>query len=420
MKRDSNMDNINTMINLFKSGKSIVFWGAGNNNSYIIDALKRALCVPSAIIDKDTNKQGKKFMGIQIMSYEEASSKVPNMYIWVSEGVWKYQIIGCLVHELGFPMDRIINYEPVVMKRACQFVESGFVYTADAFQFCCTISGRTLSPVIRTEDNAVEDIKRFLDLRRITSKNISKGIDKSCEGCIEIRTDYYAENPKISTINYSPGGTCNLKCIYCISAAKESKGTWDKDIDFKLIIDTLRNEGVLSDDLYFEISPGETALNKNRKSYYKQFCLAHGTKVMTNGTVYDEDLAECLQRREVNLLVSVDAGTKETYKRIRGVDLYERLRINLLRYSKIAPGYVDLKYIFVPGENDDKKDIEGFVNLCLEIKPGYIFITYDIFTSIQIAPQKTVEAVRYLISLLDEKQLLWKINSEVLKNVVEK
>lgn len=351
------------------------------------------------------------------MSYRDAVSAYSNMHIWVAEGNWKYQVIGQLIYILKFPSDKIINFEPVVHKRACAFIENGIVCGRSSLMFCCRMSGRGKSPRLECKANIDDSIDEFLNLRQRMSENISRGNDGCCEGCIEIKEDYFERDPRISIANYSSGGVCNLKCIYCNSSAKYSKGTWDTDIDFTEVLDALRKRNMLSDTSIFEISPGEISLHKNRKQIYSQFKNTVSTMVMSNATVFDDDLAECLKKSEANLCVSVDAGTRETYKRVRGVDLYEKLCNNLKRYSEVAPGQLDLKYIFVPGENDNFDDVEGFAELCKDVKPSAAFLTYDIFNPVQIAPETTIKAVRHLIDLLEDRSIIWKINSNVLGSV---
>lgn len=403
-----------TIKEIHQAGLPVALWGASKNNVGIIHDLNAARIAPCAVIDSDERKHGEFFLNIPIVAFETADQRWPDMHIWVAEGSWKYQIVGRLTNELGFPKKRIINYEPVIRKKACPFLENSFVCLTEGFQFCCLMSGRNVPPFVEFDGDYSDAFERWTALREELRDSIQRGVPSRCDGCLEIREDYFAENPKIETINYSPGGICNLNCIYCESDAKHSHGTWETDADFQTILDILKQKDLLSDILHFDISPGETALNRNKNRYYSLFHYAQSTTVMTNATVYDEALAECMREGTANLCVSVDAGTRETFKKVRGADLFEKQRENLKKYSSIAPGAVDLKYIFIPGYNDNPEDVFGFAELCAEVKPSAAFLTYDIFNPAQTAPPSTVAAAQKMIAALKEKEIMYKINSEIL------
>jgi hypothetical protein len=74
--------------------------------------------------------------------------------------------------------------------------------------------------------------------------------------------------------------------------------------------------------------------------------------------------------------VSLDAGTRETFAKIKGLDLFDKVCDNLVRYSSKGP--VRLKYIILPGLNDNEADIDGFVALCVRLKATAVDVTREL------------------------------------------
>jgi sulfatase maturation enzyme AslB (radical SAM superfamily) len=70
--------------------------------------------------------------------------------------------------------------------------------------------------------------------------------------------------------------------------------------------------------------------------------------------------------------VSIDAGTKETYAKYKGKDVYEKVIANILRYRE--HGDVSLKYI-IDKPNCSDEDIEGWIKVIDQVKPRQIMLT---------------------------------------------
>ena len=405
--------------NLIDSGHPVAFWGAGRSSFVLLNRLKKMNVSPFAILDNNKEKHGKHFHNIPIMPFDEALLLFPKMYIWVSEGIWKYQVIGQLLYNLKFPSDRIINFEPVHWCKSCSILENEILCTSNSLvKSCCRMPGRKTFPAIKFEGNHQDTIDKFIEIREELLGQIKNGMRSCCEGCSELKETYHSVYPKITTIHFSSGGICNLECKYCHTAAKYSKGSWEEDINLKEVIELLEEKKLLSESYILAMAPGEITLNKNRKQYYQLFKNSFSTNVATNATIYDEDLAECLRNGETWLMISADAGTNETYKKLRGRDLYDIMSSNIIKYSTIAPGTIDLKYIIVPGFNDNFKDSNGFMDLCFRVKPFNVILTYDYYSSLSKVPTQSIETARYMINEIKNRNIQLYIEPYVLPAIL--
>lgn len=75
--------------------------------------------------------------------------------------------------------------------------------------------------------------------------------------------------------------------------------------------------------------------------------------------------------------VSLDCGTRETFRKIKGVDAFERVVQNLISYSVSASKAIDLKYIFLPGINDNMSDVDGFIDIVGKCNARTVVISSD-------------------------------------------
>jgi len=83
-------------------------------------------------------------------------------------------------------------------------------------------------------------------------------------------------------------------------------------------------------------------------------------------------VAEAIAEGHGAVEVSVDAGTRETYAKVKGVDALERVVANIGRYRERGP--VNLKFIGTT-ENLADKDVEGFVAIATQTQPSVVTVT---------------------------------------------
>jgi MoaA/NifB/PqqE/SkfB family radical SAM enzyme len=143
-----------------------------------------------------------------------------------------------------------------------------------------------------------------------------------CSGCPEIKEDWYPEDCRISLINYSEAGVCNFNCCYCTSPAKFSKDV-STEINAQKIVEAFRLSGLLSEDFKMVIGSGEICLHPNRSEIYDLIRERQAT-VCSNASVCDSRLAELLELGNIELNCSVDAGTRNTFRKVKGYDLFDK------------------------------------------------------------------------------------------------
>ena len=111
-----------------------------------------------------------------------------------------------------------------------------------------------------------------------------------------------------------------------------------------------------------------------------------GIRVHSSGIKYSPALARAINEIRGYVVVSVDAGSKEVYEKIKQVPCYDLVRENIRKYALqttfLGRYLVSAKYIIVPGINDSIEEVEkwmkanydaGLYTTVLDIEENWYF-----------------------------------------------
>lgn len=385
--------------NILEQGTPVIFYTVGSGTfGYIRELKNRFGKKPTAVCDGDVNKQGKTYRGlegIQVIAPQEALERYPNGLFLVCSLDYQYQIIGYLTESCGVSPERIINYTPVKKVRSCSFLQKAVFYDQNGdLKFCC----RDYVPRVATSENIETAGKEFLELRNkllYALNNPQSGIQTACDNCPQICEEYYPEKPLSWLLNYFCYSHCNYKCSYCTLRGCEDSNFYHGEQPLGALLEKFQNIGLLSPEYRVILSTaGEPSIHPKRKEFYDAF---NGIElaVNTNGYIFDKDLYHTMQNKRVVLVCSIDAGTRETYAKIKGVDGFAQVKENMQQYSEANTGIVALKYIFIPGVNDTIADVDGFIDFCKNTKIVFVIAAIDFF-SIDKITQRTRDMIQRL------------------------
>lgn len=159
---------------------------------------------------------------------------------------------------------------------------------------------------------------------------------------------------------------CNLACNHCPSSALSKDKTWvgDMDIDlFKKVIDEVARENPAA--IVRPFNSGEPLMRKDMEdlvAYAKQKGIQY-VSLNTNGTLLTKKRAESMLTSGLNHIeFSVDAFSKETFVKIKNIDLYDKIVSNIENMidlkKKIAPNF-EISVSFVK-QRDNFHEADAF------------------------------------------------------------
>lgn len=400
-------DYICEMAEKLRNNEAVIFYTVGSVTFEQIKEMKhRYGILPTAVCDGDKRKQGKTYKGLEglfVISPEDAMKKYPDGNFFVTSLDYKYEIFGYLVEKCGISTDRIINYVPVKKVKSCFFLQKALIYDRTGeLCFCWR------NPAPRVPEKEKIEVGQLKKLRNALIESIQKGeppAHEACVDCPQIMEAYYPIEPRAWSLNYFCQSVCNYKCSYCtVAHSPKLEHDMGRHTLGELISEFVK-EDLLSEEYNVILSTaGEPALHPKRKEFYESF---QGTELVynTNASLYDQDLADMMQKKNVLVISSVDAGTSETYAKIKGVAAFDKIKKNLSAYSKMPQGIVALKYIFLPGVNDTIENVDGFVQLCVDVGATFAIIALDVYGLDKITEQ-TKKMVHRMRKSLADKDIL--------------
>ncbi|MDR0499512.1 MAG: radical SAM protein [Holophagales bacterium] len=360
------------LMNSFQKISSlVVIWSVGNYAREYFPMLNEKYA-PVAFGDNDAKKHATDLFGIPILSFEEIEARHPGCLYYIAADEINYlNVLNSLI-EKGVTRSRIIIEEYKEYK-SCLFLENYMCYenysvdTEWSLQFCCANSdGSNKSPLVRGRDYE-EAVYNFFAMRdRIIDElnSSSNFMPSPCLNCCMVNMGSWRTDREIRRFVLSYPGTCNFRCVYCcINDMINCNSNKINDIN-RLTEESLRFLKFLRDKHYINkhthitINSGEILIHTMRDKILEALednpCF-----INSNISQYNEKLAKILSIKGNALKTSLDAGTPETFAKIKSVDLFDKVCQNLCRYA--SQTHVILQYIFLPGINDNERDIDGFI-----------------------------------------------------------
>jgi uncharacterized Fe-S cluster-containing radical SAM superfamily protein len=354
------------------------FFAKGTYNRFISNSI-----TPVAFCDKDKRKwNAPAFTGGPIvLSLDKIRELYPNCQFYVSLTQYfpaRFSILQYLYEECGLDKSRIINFYEYEKDDICTQIH-GFLGIGNNLSFCrlssqCSkhkeVFSVPYSPHTETFENRLNDFfsarQKFID----NKLNV-----EYCEKCAYHQNSLFPKKNQINMLDFrTVGRLCNIKCCYC--------STWQKPSQINKISNPcdimrfLEYKGLISTGFtVINWANNEICLNPYRDAFL-DYISDYFSIILTNGTIFDDKIYNLLRNGMCLINISVDAGTQETYAKVKNADLFDVLCENLVKYSQ-ANGSILLKYIILPELNDNKRDIYGFLELCKKVNPIRIRLSRD-------------------------------------------
>ncbi len=259
------------------------------------------------------------------------------------------------------------------MYKTCKDIEGSLYVAPNEIRACCQrffYKGeiRGDAQLITIKDGQTPTNSDLLKARKKIFEQIQKNEKKACNGCrylYEVK-----EKPKFTSevkhLSIEHHAVCNLRCTYCSDVYYDGKRSkynvvefisyLSKNNSFKNCNQVVWGGGEPTLDKSFELILEEIEKEANPKLYHRVF---------TNSVRYSQAVDKFLKKGLIKIVTSVDAGTPEKFKEVRGRPRFYNVFENLQKYASVDPSKITIKYIFT--ENNRQKDeLQNFVEKCLE------------------------------------------------------
>ena len=368
----------------------IIFYGAGR---YAARNLERWLSdgmTPVCFADADERKHFTKFPAVlhgegqqyEVLPLHEAIKLYQNARIYITLHPNNWDAVMEALYASGIAKERIIHADKYEIRKGCSLIGS-FVHiiaspSGLAFRTCC----HQPKPYYYngTKKHEIKDAySKFREYVTDLINRLRNDEPTECDGCVELHEGYWEINPDVSIlVMYGGwrGERCNVKCLYCnaveAQSASSMKDSWSY-FDVLVEIGEFLPKGVV-----FSPQAGEFTISPHNEDIFRMIKKNDWQgHFLTNGFLFDINIARMMSARRASVNISVDAGTRETFSRIKGIDYWGKLISNLEKYAATG-GELQLKYILLEGINDREDDVDGFIDIAEQFATC-IFLSIDTF-----------------------------------------
>ena len=267
---------------------------------------------------------------------------------------------------------------------SCPNIEGLLMFGHNFLAFCCVThtSPEKGNVIICSYDGGALPFDEILEKRSRLRKENAMGVDNACKGCFLLEKKKWKKEYMFDKLMFAHSIICNLKCSYCgiinmpeKEWAIQSKQTYDTTN----IVSDLISDKLLAPDSFISYAGGEPTVFKDFDSTMKLFLnMDAKVQIATNSTKYSGPVDEGLRQNKLTIITSIDAGTRENYKKIRGRDLFEKAWENIARYTESNSNAVTIQYIFMD-ENYSREETTKFVENCVKAGVKNVAISRDFF-----------------------------------------
>lgn len=258
-----------------------------------------------------------------------------------------------------------------LQKRPCQYITSGGIYACH-IMFCChahhnkLLTEEDLEENIQTYKSDISNLHKEVELKR--KEMLVKFSRNEIPECINCRNyiPYDGLGAGIVFVNASLILRCQLSCIFCFEGNRQEGNPEILRLMKKYLVWLAQNNHI-RDDAEVLWTGGEPTLLPDFADLLHTFSfLKKPQNVLTNAIIFSQEVANLLKNNKVNLLISIDSGSRDTYKAIKGRDFFDKVTQNIIRYREQEKGTsgIYIKYIISPGYNDNLNEFQKFYDFC--------------------------------------------------------
>ena len=382
-----------------KRGEQVALYCYGILASHMLCYLEKFYGVlPAVIIDNDTRKKGTAEFGVQVMPFAEARERFDDLQYFICSDDFKYTIIADML-EKGVQPEAIINYVPVEKRKTCLYFYNRLLLLQEtgegvqAIRHCNqdSFKPQTIKTAVASLDGSYVETGKTIDRAFADFEN---GAMAACQNCVMNKEQYivardYQKHYKSVAFYQENCADCLAHCVYCCveGNCKQAGPAQTNSLgSFARFVDSVLALGRVGDDF-------TCALDMSERDYDQKIALAVESmakaglrptvyKVNSCLLVYSGQLAQLLRQGMAYVIWSLDAGTKETYRKVKQIDGFDHAVENARRYISqdvFGGRFIVAKYLIVKGINDNGAEFDAFLRIVKECGLQYVSLSFDFY-----------------------------------------
>ena len=284
-----------------------------------------------------------------------------------------------------------------MMYMSCTRVRTGFnFYRSGKITACCN----QISPDLELAHIDDPDLpaKILANQTRLRMRHKLGDAPAVCRGCSAFGLydwDSYDARGPFRGISLNHYKKCNLKCVHCGYRRQDDQ---EQDTPHEKVFAAIRQciaAGICVPKPYLEVGGGEPSLAKGLEDIMQHAC-ENGWEALinSNGAKFSQVFANGVSANLFSLLLTPDAGSRETYARIKGADNFDNTWRNIGRYMAATSRKAQVKFIL---EEGNKNDIPAMIDTSRRFGVQHLVLSMDMNVPRSSYPEYIVRAKEFLV-----------------------
>ena len=304
----------------------------------------------------------------------------------------------------------------------CIFQEQGINFDLNKVTDCCIMhnDGRGLPVLIENYHGEPIDWNNLFDIKAQRIAQQKENTIYDCQGCYHLGEFEYTGKRKISEFHFSQCRVCNAKCVYC------SESNYGLGLNYNPypVVKDLVEKGYYEAGGEATFQGGEPTVMPNFDELVALF-LENGTRVRvhTSAIRFSDTVYEALKQKKGIVVTSLDSGCSQTYNKIKRVDKFNEAVETLKKYAFADKDGVVIKYLIVPGYNDNLSEIDKFFELMNQLNIKNLALDMEVQYAMKYNNKDVSEHIFLLVDYFNKlakesgcKVQIYSFLSYVLKN----
>ena len=272
------------------------------------------------------------------------------------------------------------------MYKSCKIVKHGLCFFNNILTSCCfspvdQINGQ-IPPLIYdkywgqilTKEELFKRIRKYSDVFK------NGGCPHECENCYHIEEKDWDEEEYIDYITITHFSMCNLDCVYCSG----NHELWERTpitYDILPVLKSFKEQGIIRKGCELHIGGGEFTIYRECDELLELFAVNNFARVFvpTNAVKFSQNLFRAMNEATTYIIVSLDCGSREIFKKIKRVDAFDKVMNSLEKYAQTEKSReaIRLKYIIIPTINDNIREFKKFLKIAEKLGVRNLIIDID-------------------------------------------
>lgn len=227
------------------------------------------------------------------------------------------------------------------------------------------------------------DWQKLFDFKRKYREEHKKGnLTPNCVGCVFLEEKEWDNEDYINFLQFNYWVQCNSKCTYCYEVQNKKIFEKIKPYDTVPIIREMIEKNILRPGGEVSFGGGEPTIAPEFEELINLLTESgfRNMRIHSSGIKFSPAIENAIKKGVLNVVISIDAGCEKTYKKVKNVNCYKKVIENMKKYAAANTnnyGLMTSKYIIIPNVNDNRKEIDLWIESIREIGGKWLAVDIE-------------------------------------------